>query len=137
VSSSLDITRYEDGRFALQFHQNGLLRTLSGAELSDGSLRYLLWIAALLTPQPPSMMVLNEPETSLHPDLLPALARLIIQASKKTQIWVVSHADQLINALQQHDQCYCIELEKHLSSTKIVGLRELDQEPWHWPDAKA
>ncbi|KRP58087.1 hypothetical protein TU79_21505 [Pseudomonas trivialis] len=42
--------------------------------MSDGTLRYLLLIAALLTPRPPSMMALNEPETSLHPDLLPALA---------------------------------------------------------------
>ena len=54
--------------------QHGLLRPLKAAELSDGTLRYLLWIAALLTPRPPGLLVLNEPETSLHPDLLPALA---------------------------------------------------------------
>jgi predicted ATPase len=63
-----------DGRFAIEFRQPGLLRPLSGAELSDGTLRFLLWFAALLTPRPPSMMVLNEPETSLHPNLLPALS---------------------------------------------------------------
>ena len=57
--------------------QPGLLRPLKAAELSDGTLRYLLWIAALLSPRPPELLVLNEPETSLHPDLLPALARLI------------------------------------------------------------
>ena len=51
------------GRFSLEFRQHGLLRPLSQAELSDGTLRYLLWIAALLTPRPPSLMVLNEPET--------------------------------------------------------------------------
>ena len=54
------------GRFSLEFRQHGLLRPLSQAELSDGTLRYLLWIAALLTPRPPSLMVLNEPETSPH-----------------------------------------------------------------------
>ncbi|WP_425387819.1 AAA family ATPase [Edaphobacter aggregans] len=57
------------------------MRPLSAAELSDGTLRYLLWTAALLTPHPPALMVLNEPETSLHPDLLPALARLILAAA--------------------------------------------------------
>ena len=57
--------------------QHGLLRPLKAAELSDGTLRYLLWVAALLTPRPPGLLVLNEPETSLHPDLLPALGRLI------------------------------------------------------------
>ncbi|MGE1119822.1 AAA family ATPase, partial [Bacillus altitudinis] len=56
------------GRFAIEFYQEGLLRPLSAAELSDGTLRYLLLVAALLTPRPPSLMVLNEPETSLHPD---------------------------------------------------------------------
>ena len=42
---------------------DGLLRPLRGAELSDGTLRYLLWVAALLTPRPPELLVLNEPET--------------------------------------------------------------------------
>ena len=72
--------------FSVRLHQHGLLRPLSGAELSDGTLRYLLLMAALLTPRPPSMMVLNEPETSLHPDLLPALARLIVNASQHCQV---------------------------------------------------
>ena len=62
--------------------QHGLLRPLLASELSDGTLRYLLLIAALLSPRPPALMILNEPETSLHPDLLPSLARLIVQASK-------------------------------------------------------
>src|SRR4029077_15520805 len=57
----------QNGRFELLLQQHGLLRTLSAAELSDGTLRYLLWAAALLTPRPPELMVLNEPETSLHP----------------------------------------------------------------------
>ena len=80
--------------------QHGLLRPLKAAELSDGTLRYLLWIAALLSPRPPALMVLNEPETSLHPDLLPALARLIARAARDTQVVVVTHAPALIDALQ-------------------------------------
>lgn len=83
--ASLSIACQQDGRFSIEFHQQGLLRPLSGAELSDGTLRYLLWVAALLTPRPPSLMVLNEPETSLHPDLLPALGRLIIRAANDTR----------------------------------------------------
>ncbi len=60
-------------RFALRMRQHGLLRPLDSAEISDATLRYLLWIAALPTPRPPALLVLNEPETSLHTDLLPAL----------------------------------------------------------------
>ncbi|MEI2454287.1 MULTISPECIES: AAA family ATPase [Lysobacter] len=120
--------------FALEFHQHGLLRPLSAAELSDGTLRYLLWIAALHTPRPPPLMVLNEPETSLHPDLLPALARLIAHASRRTQVWVVSHAARLIAALEQEADCNSIRLEKQFSQTGIVGQGMLDAPAWYWPE---
>jgi len=122
-----------DGRFMLMFSQHGLLRPLSAAELSDGTLRYLLWIAALHTPRPPPLMVLNEPETSLHPDLLPALARLIGQASRRTQVWVVSHATRLVAALEQEPECRAIRLEKQLSQTEVMGQNLLDAPAWHWP----
>lgn len=123
-----------DDRFGVLFHQQGLLRALSAAELSDGTLRYLLWIAALHTPRPPPLMVLNEPETSLHPDLLPALARLIVRASTRSQVWVVSHAPRLIAALEADAGCNTLQLEKDLSQTRIVGQGLLDEPPWHWPE---
>ena len=132
--AELSIVRHEDGRFSIVFSQDGLLRPLSGAELSDGTLRYILLVAALLTPRPPPLMVLNEPETSLHPDLLPALARLILRVSEKTQVWVVSHAKGLIAALNEHPECHSIELEKNLGQTEMVGQEPLDAPAWHWPD---
>jgi len=121
-------------RFTVVFSQHGLLRPLSAAELSDGTLRYLLWIAALLTPRPPSLMILNEPETSLHPDLLPALARLIEKASRRTQVWVVSHASRMIAALKEAKSCNAITLVKELGETTIDGQGMLDQPPWKWPE---
>jgi predicted ATPase len=90
-----------DGYFELEMRQHGLLRSLKTSELSDGTLRDLLLVAALLKPRPPQLMILNEPETSLHPDLLPPLARLIAQASERSQIIFVSHAASLVSAL--HD----------------------------------
>lgn len=132
--ATLSIEPLQGGRFAIEFYQEGLLRPLSAAELSDGTLRYLLLVAALLTPRPPTLMVLNEPETSLHPDLLPALARLIIRASEQCQVWVVSHASRLIAALQQDPECNSIVLEKNFGQTEIVGQGMLDEPAWHWPD---
>lgn len=132
--SHIDIKVDGGSRFSVEFYQHGLLRPLTEAELSDGTLRYLLLVAALLTPRPPSLLVLNEPETSLHPDLLPALAKLIIKASKQTQVWVVSHASRLVSALNQDSQCHSIELEKELGQTVIVGQGLLDQPPWNWPE---
>jgi len=132
--ASLAINVQADGRFIVNLQQHGLLRPLSASEFSDGTLRYLLWVAALLTPRPPSLMVLNEPETSLHPDLLPALGRLIIRASQSTQVWVVSHASRLIATLENSAECNSIHLHKELGQTQIVGQGMLDQPSWKWPD---
>jgi predicted ATPase len=110
--------------------QHGLLRPLKAAELSDGTLRYLLLIVALLSPRPPSLMVLNEPETSLRPDLLPSLARLIAQAAKRSQIVVVSHAVALVSRLAAVPEAQQIVLEKQLGETLVAD----DERPaWTWP----
>ena len=105
---------------------------LKAAELSDGTLRYVLWVAALLTPRPPGLLVLNEPETSLHPDLLPALGRLIAQTSERSQVVVVSHAPALIDALQQLPECHSITLEKTFGQTTLAGADPLGSS-WAWP----
>ncbi len=122
-----------NGRFELQLQQHGLLRPLSAAELSDGTLRYLLWTAALLTPRPPELMVLNEPETSLHPDLLPALARLILAAASQTQIIVVSHAQALIEALAIAPLCSRLHLQKECGETTLEGATLFNKPKWNWP----
>jgi predicted ATPase len=122
-----------DGRFEVEMRQKGLLRPLKAMELSDGTLRYLLWVAALLTPRPPRLLVLNEPETSLHPDLLPALARLIARAAERSQVLVVTHAARLIGAIHEQAECHSIMLEKKFSETKVLGADKLKEHPWHWP----
>lgn len=122
-----------NGRFELQLQQHGLLRPLSAVELSDGTLRYLLWTAALLTPRPPELMVLNEPETSLHPDLLPALARLILAAANETQIIVVSHARLLIDTLTAEPACTRLHLTKAFGETTLEGSTLFNAPRWSWP----
>jgi len=122
------------GRFSLLMEQHGLLRPLAAAELSDGTLRYLLWVAALLTPRPPALMVLNEPETSLHPDLLGPLGRLIAQSSQQAQIIVVTHAARLIMALREHPKCNSLVLEKSFGETGLEGVNALELPPWNWPE---
>jgi predicted ATPase len=119
-----------DGYFELEMRQHGLLRPLKAAELSDGTLRYLLLVAALLSPRPPTFMIVNEPETSLHPDLLQPLARLITQASKRSQTVVVSHAPALVEALDADADCRQIVLEKELGETVVQDGTPPD---WRWP----
>lgn len=123
-----------DGMFDVRFHQHGLLRPLGAAELSDGTLRYLLWVAALLTPRPPELLVLNEPETSLHPDLLPALAGLIGTAATRTQLIVVTHSERLAETLRRlAAEVSTITLVKEFGATLVDGQGRLDAPPWHWP----
>lgn len=122
-----------DSRFEIQLHQDGMLRSLTAAELSDGTLRYLFLCAALLTPAPPSLMVLNEPETSLHPDLLPALGRLIEKFSLQNQVFVVTHARPLMEQLSTSNQCFHFQLEKEFGATRLQGVNDFDIPLWKWP----
>jgi predicted ATPase len=136
--SSLTISSADDGRLSIQLQQHGLLRPLAAAELSDGTLRYLLWVAALLSPRPASLLVLNEPETSLHPDLLPPLGQLISQAAARTQVIAVSHAEPVIDAIARAAdkaaiELTAIELTKEFGETRIRGQDPLDGPSWAWP----
>lgn len=119
-----------DGFFEVAMRQPGLLRPLKASELSDGTLRYLMTVAALLTPRPPDLIVLNEPETSLHPDLLGALARLIAAAARTAQIVVVTHAEPLSSALARADGSLLLVLSKDLGDTQA---RDAGRPRWTWP----
>lgn len=118
------------GFFDLEMHQRGLLRPLKSSELSDGTLRYLLLAAALLSPRPPSLMILNEPEASLHPDLLGPLARLIAGASGQSQIFVVTHASALARELGGSADCRQFSLNKECGETVV---EDSDRPKWVWP----
>lgn len=120
------------GGLALLLHQQGLLRPLEAAELSDGTLRYLLWIAALLSERPAELLVLNEPETSLHPELLVPLGELIADAATRSQIVVVSHSGPLVAALAAGG-ALVHELEKSDGETRVREQGLLEAPPWSWP----
>ena len=119
--------------FRLQLHQQGLLRPLDATELSDGTLRYLLLAAALFSPRLPPLLVLNEPENSLHPDLLAPLARLISAVAGRTQVWVVAHAEALITGLEDTPGCRLLRLERELGATVLPGQTVLERAAWRWP----
>lgn len=129
---------WDGGLCEVALHQPGMLRPLRAAELSDGTIRYLLLVAALHTPRPPELMVLNEPETSLHPALLPPLARLIARAAERTQLVVVTHSRPLVDSLAEAAQVTLrdglreITLTKDLGETRIEGQGLVTTPAWHW-----
>jgi predicted ATPase len=113
-------------------HQPGLLRPVRASELSDGTLRFLLLAAALLSPRPPGLLVLNEPETSLHPRLIDPLARLVVDASRDSQIVLVTHSDALAAALTDAGAEH-VHLEKSGGETVVSDLGWLERPAWRWP----
>jgi predicted ATPase len=125
-----------DGVFDVALRQPGMLRPLRAAELSDGTLRFLAWTAALLSPRPPQLLVLNEPENSLHPQLLPALAELVATTAAATQVLLITHSDRFRGALRAaagDTDTSEIELVKDLGETLVAGRDELFVSGWTWP----
>jgi predicted ATPase len=126
--ASLEIEHDEDnGMFAVLLRMPGLRRPLRARELSDGTLRYLCLLAALLSPHPPSLLALNEPETSLHPDLLEPLAKQLVNAAKYSQLWVVTHSQRLAELVEKFSGEAPISLEITAGETRVMGQRMLDE----------
>lgn len=91
-------------------------------ELSDGQLRFLALCGALLAYRLPPLIALNEPETSLHPAMLPPLAKLIASAADRTQIWIVTHSDSLAAEVAALTGARPRRVVKRDGQTHIAGL---------------
>jgi predicted ATPase len=97
-------------------------RLFAASELSDGTLRYLALAGVLLAYRLPAFLALNEPEASLHPDLLDPLARLIARAAERTQMWLVTHSQPLADAIARHGKIRPRVVIKRKGETWIEGL---------------
>ncbi len=77
-------------------------RYIPASRLSDGTLRYMALAAILLDQEPPPLVVIEEPELGLHPDLTLGIGRMLVEASRRMQLVVTTHSTGLIDAL---DEC--------------------------------
>lgn len=107
-------------KLAMQFPD--MPRPFGAHELSDGTLKYLCLLGALMGYRLPSLIALNEPEASLHPSLLPPLARLIAQAAQRTRIWIVTHSETLAAAIHEETGKKPRRVIKEDGATNIEGL---------------
>ncbi|MFJ7355308.1 AAA family ATPase [Phyllobacterium sp. NPDC097923] len=92
-------------------------------ELSDGQIRFLALAGALLSYRLPGLIALNEPETSLHPSMLPALAEMIANAAERTQVWVVTHSRILADEIEARTGARALTVVRDHGATTIKGVR--------------
>ena len=104
-------------------------REISAERLSDGTLRYLFLLAILLQPDPPPMIVIEEPELGLHPDVIPKLAVLLIEASARSQIVITTHSRMLIDALGDDPESVVV-CEKHNGQSTFERLDSERMKVW-------
>ena len=118
------MTQVSGGTVQIFFHEKGLHHPIPATRLSDGSLRYLCLLAILCHPNPPGVICIEEPEIGLHPDVIPEVAKLLVEASTRSQIFVTTHSDILVDALTDVPEAVIV-CEKPEISTQ---LRRLDSE---------
>ena len=102
-------------------------RVFAPHELSDGTLQFLALAGALLSYRLPPFIALNEPENSLHPNLLPMLARLIVKAAERSQVWVVTHARDLADAIAAESGVLPREVVRNDDGTWLEGLSQIGE----------
>ena len=102
---------------------------ISATRLSDGTIRYLCLLAILCHPEPPSLVCLEEPELGLHPDILPGLGELLLDASERCQLIVTTHSDILVDKLSDTPDSVVV-CEKHAGQTEMRRLDSDDLKHW-------
>ena len=122
----IDVT---GGLVRIFLHEVGLYHPVPAEQLSDGALRYLCLLAALCHPEPPRVICLEEPELGLHPDMIPELAKLLMEASSRTQLFVTTHSDILVDALSDVPEVIIV-CEKLDGASQLRRLNAKELKPW-------
>ncbi len=134
-------TKIIDRTIQVLVHEKGVEEAIPASRLSDGTLHYLCLLTILLHPEPPPLICIEEPELGLHPDILPKIADLLIDASQRTQLIVTTHSETLVSRLSEIPEsvvvCERDERGTHLRRLEPEKLRAwLDKymlgEPGEW-----
>jgi len=115
------------GTLAMTWKDKNFSKPLYMHQLSEGTLRFLWLVTLLQSPGLTAVTLIDEPEVSLHPELLQLLADLMREAAKKTQLIVATHSDRLIRFLEPNEVLVC-DAEDGL--TTMTWADSLDLEKW-------
>ncbi|MEO5378457.1 MAG: AAA family ATPase [Magnetococcus sp. DMHC-6] len=117
----------EGGKVQVFFQEQNM--AISATRLSDGTLRYLSLLAILCHPEPPPLVCIEEPELGLHPDILPSLAELLKEASKRMQLIVTTHSEILVDQFTDTPESVIV-CEKKNMQTQMRRLERKELEDW-------
>ena len=120
---------FTGGRVRIFLHETGLRHSIPATRLSDGTLRYLCLLAVLCHPSPPPVICIEEPELGLHPDMIPEVAKLLVEATSRTQLFVTTHSDILVDALSDTPEAIIV-CEKSEGVTQLQRLNAEELKPW-------
>lgn len=115
------------GTLALAWHERGLSWPIYTHELSEGTLRFLWLVTLLQSPGLTGITLIDEPEVSLHPDLLRLLADLMREASERTQLIVATQSETLVRFLEPKEVLIC-DMEE--GQTTMTWADDLDLDEW-------
>ena len=118
-----------DQRTQLRIRWRSLQRAQSAAELSDGTLRFLFLLSVLASPDPAPVIAIDEPETGLHPSMLPIIAEFAVEASRKTQVFLTTHSPQLLDAFTGTRPTTTV-VTREAGETRLVRLDETELNRW-------
>lgn len=122
-------TKVQGGTVQIFFHEEGLSQPVSAARLSDGTLHYLCLLAILCHPSPPPLICIEEPEVGLHPDIIPEIAKLLLEASQRTQLVVTTHSEMLVSALSEVPEAIIV-CERGNNGTQLRRLEPEKLKEW-------
>lgn len=122
-------TRIQGGTVQLFVHEESLRSPIPATRLSDGTLRFLCLLTILCHPEPPPLVCIEEPELDLHPDILPLVAEMFVEASQRMQLIVTTHSDLLVSALT--DVCESVVVcERNNDGTQLQRLDSDALQDW-------
>ena len=119
----------EAGRVRVFVEEEGLGSSIPASRLSDGTLRWLELLAILLDPEPGPVVCIEEPELGLHPDVIPKIAELLVDASQRMQLIVTTHSEILVDALSGTPEAVLV-CEKEKGSTRVRRLSREQLGEW-------
>ena len=117
------------GTVQVFFHERGLQHPIPATRLSDGSMRYLCLLAVLCNPDQKGIVCIEEPELGLHPDIIPEVAKLLVEASSRCQLFVTTHSDMLVDSLTETPEAVVV-CEKPEATTQLRRFSAEELSPW-------